>query len=643
VYICYILLNGRKWIEGGNVVVDVNPITEVTYKISDYMQGRVRPEEANRLILGVLTIKWINDTKERLGWHIVDSYSWNDIRVHNDRVKDFLMYAARSLEEENYLLKGIFTDYLFKRLQDVDDAGIWMVINNIDRLDLKDYQVAGSFVEWYIRQSNTWGNIMAESQFTSPDIISQLLVELIDVKSKHSLCDICSGVGGTIVEAVKLNPLLMVYGQEMNKDAFYLSKINLLLHGHCNFRMELGDVIKAPALIENGMLLNFDAVVSDLPFNAMKWGYEVAAADKYGRFKYGVTPSMSSEWVFIQHIIAITKETGIAAVVTTRGSLVKTTDEKIRAGIVEDDIIEAVIDLPYKFYEGTSIPVSIIVFNKNKPAERRNKVLMIDASNEFIANNRRTNTLSDEQKRKLLSVFRNGEEIENYSTFIDVAEIRKNGYKLGTINYLKINTLAIGMKNAVKLKDVTKSIFRGVQINSNEIDELQKAPDADYYLLNVGDIQAGQINISSMVKIALKSQRWASLYLLEPGDVVISARGSSIKTAVVDDGMPPTIVAGNLVCIRVNSEKINPYYLKMFLDSPVGHTLLEGVQTGSVIKVLNPKNIEEIPVPLKDIRTQKELANVYVNAKQRYMDIVSNAEKNFKSTIAKIYREMGMD
>ena len=56
-------------------MVDVNPITEVTYKISDYMQGRVRPEEANRLILRVLTIKWINDTKERLGWHIVDSYS----------------------------------------------------------------------------------------------------------------------------------------------------------------------------------------------------------------------------------------------------------------------------------------------------------------------------------------------------------------------------------------------------------------------------------------------------------------------------------------------------------------------------------------------------------------------------------------
>lgn len=641
--ICYILFDGRKWIKGGTIVVDVNPIAEVTYKISDYMRGRVRPEEANRLILGVLTIKWINDTKERLGWHITGSYSWNDIRVHNDGVKDFLMYAAKCLEEDNYLLKGIFTDYLFKSLQDVDGAGIWMAINNVDRLDLNDYKVAGGFVEWYIRQSNTWGNIMTESQFTSPDIISQLLVELVDVKSKQSLCDICSGVGGTVVEAVKLNSLLMVYGQEMNKNAFYLSKINLLLHGHCDFRMELGDVIKAPALIENGMLVNFDAVVSDLPFNVIKWGYEEAAADKYGRFKYGVTPSMSSEWVFIQHVIAVIKETGIAAVVTTRGSLAKTTDEKIRAAIVEDDIIEAVIDLPHKFYEGTSIPVSIIVFNKNKSAERRNKVLMIDASNEFIANNRRTNTLSDEQKRKLLSAYRNGEVIENYSTFIDVDEIRKNGYKLSTINYLKINALAVEMENAVKLKDVTKSIFRGVQINSNEIDELQKASDADYYLLNVGDIQDGQIDISSMVKIALKSQRWASLYLLEPGDVVISARGSSIKTAVIDEGMPPTIVAGNLVCIRVNSEKVNPYYLKMFLDSPVGHTLLEGVQTGSVIKVLNPKNIEEIPVPLKEIRKQKELANVYVNAKQRYMDIVSNAEKDFKSTIAEIYREMGME
>jgi type I restriction-modification system DNA methylase subunit len=86
-------------------------------------------------------------------------------------------------------LKGIFADYLFERLRDVDDAGVWMVINNIDRLDLNDNEVAASFVEWYIKQSNTWGT---ESQFTSPDIISQLLVELVDVKSKQSLCDICS-------------------------------------------------------------------------------------------------------------------------------------------------------------------------------------------------------------------------------------------------------------------------------------------------------------------------------------------------------------------------------------------------------------------------------------------------------------------
>lgn len=233
------------------------------------------------------------------------------------------MHAAKSLEEDNYLLKGIFTDYLFKHLQDVDDAGIWMVINNIDRLDLNDYQVAGSFVEWYIRQSNTWGNIMTESQFTSPDIISQLLVELVDVRSKQSLCDICSGVGGTLVEALKLNPLLKVYGQEINMDSFYLSKINLLLHGHCDFRIELGDVIKAPALIENGSLIKFEAVVSNFPFNIYKWGYDEAVADKYGRFKYGVRPSMSSDWAFIQHVIAVTKEKGMAAVVTTRGALLK--------------------------------------------------------------------------------------------------------------------------------------------------------------------------------------------------------------------------------------------------------------------------------------------------------------------------------
>jgi type I restriction-modification system DNA methylase subunit len=624
-------------------MVELNTFNEMIYKISDCFRGIVRSEETKRIILGILTIKWINDTKKRLGWHISGNHSWNYIRVHNDGVKDFLMNVARSLEEDNHILKGIFTDYLFEKLQDVNNTDVWIIINNIDRLNLIDNEVSASFIEWYIKQSNSWGNILTESQFISPDVISQLLVELVDVKSKQTFCDICSGVGRTAVEAIKMNPSLTVYGQEINKNAFYLSKINLLLHGHFNFKIELGDAIKVPALIEYGKLIKYDAVVSDLPFNVFKWGYETAAADKYGRFKYGVTPSMSGEWAFIQHVIAVTKETGKAAVVTTRGSLAKTTDKEIRASIVEDDIIEAVIDLPHKLYDGISIPISIIVFNKNKPAERRNKVLMIDASNEFIANNRRTNTLSDEQKWKLLSVFKNGDEIENYSIFVDVDEIKKNGYKLSTINYLRINTLAIEMENAVKLKNVTKSIFRGVQINSNEIGELQKFPDANYYLLNVGDIQDGQIDISSMVKIALKSQRWASLYLLEPGDVVISARGSSIKTAVIDDGMPPMIIAGNLVCIRVDSKKVNPYYLKIFLDSPLGHTLLEGVQTGSVIKVLNPKNIEEIPVPLIDIDKQNKLAETFISAKQRYIDIVTRAEKEFETILTNIYQKMGIE
>lgn len=606
---------------------------EEIIKVPDSMREKYPSEQVSQIILGVLTVKWLSDNRAGYSWNISPHYYWENIRNQSEGVKKFLLLAAEGLEEENSILAGIFSDYLFASLKSFADADIWMIINNIDRLEFKNNKEASKYIQRYINQCNSWGKIMTESRFTSPEIISRLLVELVDVTTRQDLCDICSGLGGTMVEAVKLNPLLKVYGQEINSKAFYISKLNLLMHGHHNFIIKQGDIIARPELIQDNMLLKHDAVVGDLPFIAANWGYQSAAADRYGRFIYGTAPSMSSEWAFIQHALAVTKDSGKAAVVTTRGSLSKLADEKIRANILKDDLIEAVIDLPEKLYEGSSVPVSIIIFNKSKPMERRKKILMIDASQEYIVKNRRTNTLSEKQKEKLLLVFRNGEEIDNYSTFVELPEISENGYRLNPINYLQINAIAADMKNPEKLRDLTGNIFRGVQISAKEIDELQKSPEANYYLLNVGDIHNGEIDTGAMVKIALKDPRWASLYLLEPGDLVISARSSNIKTAVIDKEM--LIIAGNLICIRVNRDKINPYYLKIFLDSPVGQILIKGVQTGSVTKVLNPKNIGEIPVPVIGIERQNELANTFIDAQQRYLC----AEKDFKSTLSALYEK----
>lgn len=127
---------------------------------------------------------------------------------------------------------------------------------------------------------------------------------------------------------------------------------------------------------------------------------------------------------------------GKMASVVPHGVLFRGSAEgKIRKGFIEDDLIEAVIGLPQNLFYGTGIPAAILVLNKAKSEERKNKILFIDGSNDFVKEGNK-NKLRKEDIEKLINTFDNFEDVEKYANVVELETIKENECNLNISRYV---------------------------------------------------------------------------------------------------------------------------------------------------------------------------------------------------------------
>ena len=131
--------------------------------------------------------------------------------------------------------------------------------------------------------------------------------------------------------------------------------------------------------------MEFDIVIANPPFSLKNWGYEEAQNDPFRRFRFGIPPKGYGDYAFVQHMITTLNPRGRAGVVLPHGALFRGGAEgKIRKGILEEDLVEAVIGLPSNLFFGTGIPACLFIMNKNKPKERKGKVFFLYGANDFL-------------------------------------------------------------------------------------------------------------------------------------------------------------------------------------------------------------------------------------------------------------------
>jgi type I restriction enzyme M protein len=285
-----------------------------------------------------------------------------------------------------------------------------------------------------------------EGEVYTPREVIELLVNILDPKPGESVYDPACGSGGMLIISHKYvrekygkEEKLLLYGQEYNPDIYGLCKLNLVAHGITDAFIEFGDSLLYPRFTEGGRLKQFDVVIANIPWNQDGYGEEtLKRADFKERF-FDYPPNNTADWAWVQHMLASAKESGRVGLVVDNGCLFRGGAERsIRSKIIEKDWIECAILTPEKLFYNTGAPGAIIIFRKDKPQERKNKILFINASNEYVPHPsvRRLNTLSKENINKIVEAYRKFADIGGSSRVVDVSEVRKNDYNLNITLYV---------------------------------------------------------------------------------------------------------------------------------------------------------------------------------------------------------------
>jgi type I restriction enzyme M protein len=213
--------------------------------------------------------------------------------------------------------------------------------------------------------------------------------------------------------------------------------MNMFLHDVASARVDWGDTLRAPTLVDGDHLMRFNVVVANPPFSLDKWGRAVAENDRYNRFFRGVPPRTRGDYAFITHMVEVTytdpHQNGRVGVILPHGVLFRSAAEgRIRQALVEENLLDAVIGLPPNLFYGTGIPATILIFKRNRPDDN---VLLIDASAGFEQDTPQ-NRLRPQDIDRILEVYRRRESVDRYAYVASFREIEENDFNLNIPLYV---------------------------------------------------------------------------------------------------------------------------------------------------------------------------------------------------------------
>jgi len=409
----------------------------------------------------------INDSSIYETFYVPEQARWDRLKNLNLNIGPELDKAFKSIEDEpkNSELIGVLTTVNYNDKERVPDKKLNQLIMIFDSMNLSnEYLVSadilGDAYQYLIEKFADEGGKKG-GEFYTPTEVVKVMVNLLKPQEGERIYDPTCGSGGMLIESMGYikkngeNPKnISLYGQEINLSTWAICKMNMLLHGAKGADIQKGDTIREPKHTEGGVLRTFDKVLANPPFSLKNWGIEEATADQYHRFPYGIPPKSYGDLAFVSHMVTSLNAKGKMATVVPHGVLFRGGSEgKIREGFLKDDLVEAIIGIPQNIFYGTGIPAAIIVINKNKESERRNKVLFIDASNDFVKDGNK-NKLRDKDIEKMIQAFDEYKDIEKYANVIDIEAIKENDYNLNISRYVDTTEEEVEIDIDLVLNDI---------------------------------------------------------------------------------------------------------------------------------------------------------------------------------------------
>jgi type I restriction enzyme M protein len=374
---------------------------------------------------------------ENYRFQVPEGCHWRDVRAVAVNVGQALQAALRGIEQTNpHTLYGIFGDAQWTNKDRLPDKLLRDLIEHFSALPLgnsaAEADILGQAYEYLIKQFADATNKKA-GEFYTPRSVVRLMVNILDPREGESIYDPTCSTGGMLLEAIHhvketrgdVRTLWgKLYGQEKNLTTSAIARINLFLHGATDFKIERGDTLAEPKLVEGDRLQRFDFVLANPPYSIKQWNREAFAADPWGRNVFGVPPQGRADYAFQQHILQSLKAaTGRCAVLWPHGVLFRQEEAEMRRKLIEADLIECVLGLGPNLFYNSPMEACVVVCRTQKPKDRRGKILFINAMNE-VTRERAQSFLTDEHLQRVVRAYQDFKDEPGFTRVVPIEEIR---------------------------------------------------------------------------------------------------------------------------------------------------------------------------------------------------------------------------
>ncbi len=427
-----------------------------------------------------------------------------DDRGRSTRPRDIgehLTRAVRAVVRHNPSLSGVIdlVDFASERNgeRDLNPARLADVVETFSdsryRLGLADVQpdFLGRAYEYLLRKFAE-GSGQSAGEFFTPTEVGFLMAHLMRPRPGEDCHDYACGSAGLLVKlqlvARELDPTsrvpLKLCGQELQAESYAVAHMNAIIHD-MEVDIARGDTMINPKFkTASGQIASHDIVVANPMWN-QPFSRDLFANDPFDRFRArgGITTG-KGDWAWLQHTLACLNERGRAAVVLdtgamTRGSGARHEDRErnIRKWFVERDLIDGVILLPDNLFYNTSAAGIIVVLSRRKPAARKDKIVLLNASRR-LRKGRPKNYIPEEDIRPLAAAFAMGQPVEGEVAVITREQAEKADYNLspsrwvGQDSSVKVGSVHELLKDLLSLDDEARKVSRSLsKLLAGVIDE----------------------------------------------------------------------------------------------------------------------------------------------------------------------------
>lgn len=481
--------------------MNLSQLKQFLWKSADILRGKIDSSDYKKYIFGLLFYKRISDMWDEEYEKVLEEFKDEEVARadynHRFQVSKDCRWEVIQNQAENIgtrlneifdkitnanspKLDKIFDDLDFANKDKFPNETLQKLINNFSKHNFGDSYISsdllGDAYEYLIEQFAADAGKKG-GEFYTPREVEKVIIKILKPHEKDHIYDMAVGSGGFLLEAYhylkeksgdKKARSLYLYGQEVNISTYAIAKINMFLHGLDSATIERGDTLANPKFLNaDGTLKTFDICVANPPYSIKDYDYEVFRANKFGRTTgYETPPNKNADFAFILHMVHSMNENGKAGIVLPHGALFKSGVEgRIREQLIKNDLIEAVIGLPSKLFYGTGISAVVVIFNKNKPKEHKDKVLVVNAENEY-EEGKNQNRLRNQDVEKMVKSFENYKDIDKYARVVELKEIEENEFNLNITRYVDTSE----EEEEIDVKEVWKEL-KGLEKEREGVDK----------------------------------------------------------------------------------------------------------------------------------------------------------------------------